>query len=136
MVSGSATLAKSEVDRLLKQKDEIAYLKNFISSFKVEKIDGKASAFQLHEGESEAISLALNKKADIILLDEHKARNVAKNLGLNVKGTLGLLLTFLDKKLIKKDEFKILLGNLINADFRISIELYNEVLKQAEKTNS
>ena len=69
-------------------------------------------------------------------MDDHKARNVAKGLGLNVKGTLGLLLTFLDKKLISKNEFRDIIDDLIKADFRISIELYNEVLQKAENFNS
>ena len=124
------------LEELLKEKDEVAYFKAFASSFIVEKADEKMPDFQLHGGETEAINLALNKKADIILLDDHKARNAAKALGLNVKGTLGLLLTFLEKKLIGKNEFKALVDDLIKADFRISIELYNEVLKKAENFNS
>lgn len=124
------------LEELLKEKDEIAYFRAFASSFIVEKSDGKMPDFRLHAGETEAINLALDKKAGIILLDDHKARNAAKGMGLNVKGTLGLLLTFLDKKLISRNEFRTLIDDLIKADFRISIELYNEILKKAENPNS
>ncbi len=43
-------------------------------------------------GEAEAIALALELKADWILLDEREARKTAKNLGLSVTGVLGILL--------------------------------------------
>jgi len=89
-------------------------------------------SFQLHEGESEAINLAVMKKSELILLDDKKARVVAKNMGLTVRGTLGLLLTFLDKRFISYEEFKLLLDNLIDINFRIDITLYKEVLKEAE----
>ena len=121
------------LEELLREKDEIAYFKAFMPSFTVEKAGGKILDLQLHGGETEAINLALNKKADIILLDDCKARNAAKSLGLNVKGTLGLLFAFLDKKLVNKSEFRLLLDDLIKADFRISIELYNEVLNQLDR---
>ena len=44
----------------------------------------------LDEGEAEAIILALEINADLILLDEREARIIAKKLHLNVTGTLGM----------------------------------------------
>jgi len=46
----------------------------------------------LHQGESEAIALAVELSADRILLDEKEARQAARALGLNIIGILGLLL--------------------------------------------
>lgn len=46
----------------------------------------------LHPGEAEAIALALDVPADLILLDEKDARTVAERAGLRVTGVLGLLL--------------------------------------------
>ena len=124
-------IPKKVFEDLSKQEDD--YFKSYLPYFKIEKIEGKLLSFQLHKGESEAINLAIRKKADLILLDDKKARIVAKSMGIRIKGTLGLLLTFLDKKFIAYNEFKILLDNLINANFRIDITLYKEALKEAEE---
>lgn len=45
----------------------------------------------LHQGEREAILLAERLNADLIILDEQAARAVAKQRGLHVTGTLGVL---------------------------------------------
>lgn len=45
----------------------------------------------LHIGEREAIALIEQRKADMILLDERRARRVAQERGLTVTGTLGIL---------------------------------------------
>lgn len=46
----------------------------------------------LDPGEAEAIALAVEVDADILLIDELKGRAVAKSLGLSTKGVLGILL--------------------------------------------
>jgi len=47
---------------------------------------------ELHRGEGEAITLALDVSADWILLDETDGRAVASRIGLRVTGILGILL--------------------------------------------
>lgn len=51
-------------------------------------------------GESEAITLALQEKAGLIILDDRPARRIASALGLKVIGTLGILLAAKRKNLI------------------------------------
>ena len=46
----------------------------------------------LHQGESEAIALAVKLKASQVLLDEKEARRAARSLGLGMTGVLGVLL--------------------------------------------
>jgi predicted nucleic acid-binding protein len=46
----------------------------------------------LDRGEAESIALALQLKADLILLDERDGRQVAKAIDLNVTGVFGVLL--------------------------------------------
>lgn len=45
----------------------------------------------LDPGESEAICLAIERKADSVFIDEKDGRKMARHLGLNCKGTLWLL---------------------------------------------
>ena len=45
----------------------------------------------LDRGESEAIALAAEKKAGLILLDEREGRRRARGIGLKVTGALGIL---------------------------------------------
>jgi uncharacterized protein len=49
-------------------------------------------AAELDRGEAEAIALALQEKADWLLIDERVGRRFAQRVGLKVKGTLGVLL--------------------------------------------
>ena len=46
----------------------------------------------LDKGEAEALALALQVKAEWVILDEREGRRIAKSLGLKVIGVLGVLL--------------------------------------------
>ena len=46
---------------------------------------------ELDEGEAEAIVLASERNADVVLLDERDARRLAERIGLRVLGTVGIL---------------------------------------------
>lgn len=48
---------------------------------------------ELDPGEAEAIALAQDSSADLVLIDEADGRDVATRLGLAVRGVLGVLLT-------------------------------------------
>ena len=54
----------------------------------------------LGRGESEAIILYKEKCADYLLCDDKKAKKFARNFGVNVVGSLGILLKAKEKKLI------------------------------------
>ncbi|MGH9599843.1 MAG: DUF3368 domain-containing protein [Bryobacteraceae bacterium] len=47
---------------------------------------------QLHRGEAEAIALATDLGADMVLIDEQEGRQLASQAGLAVIGVLGILL--------------------------------------------
>ncbi len=83
----------------------------------------------LDKGEAEAIVLALEVNADLVLLDDREARLQAKRLGLHVTGTLGILLRA--KRLGLIESLKEELNKLKKAGFRISKNLEEEILKEA-----
>lgn len=79
----------------------------------------------IDKGEAEAITLFREMKADLLLLDDLKARRYAKSMGLPVAGTAGLLIVAKHKGIIP--EIKPILSNLKRHKFYLS----DEVLKKA-----
>lgn len=79
----------------------------------------------LDEGESEAIALALEKNANLLLLDENKGRAKAKALGLEITGTIGLLLLAREKGVAI--DLHAELSNLRTCGFRISDALFKKM---------
>jgi len=47
---------------------------------------------ELHEGEAEAIALAIERRHEVIFLDESEARRVANVYGLSKTGVIGILI--------------------------------------------
>ncbi len=89
---------------------------------------------EIDEGESALIYLAKKEKADLVLIDDASARIVAESFGLNVKGTLYVLLLAFRKKILSKKEIKELIKELIEAGFRVSAKIYFDVLSEIEKS--
>jgi predicted nucleic acid-binding protein len=84
---------------------------------------------RLGAGEREAISLAIELGGSRILLDDLAARRAAEGLGLNVAGTLGLLLQARQQG--KLDRLQPALDTLLALNFRISPALYRLLLVRA-----
>ena len=95
-------------------------------------IDIQTDRNQIDLGEAEAIVLALDIKADLLLMDERLGRGLAKNYGLNVTGLLGVLLQAKQRNFIVA--IKPLIDRLMEqADFRVSDRLYQTILQNANE---
>ncbi|MFM5887270.1 MAG: DUF3368 domain-containing protein [Dolichospermum sp.] len=93
----------------------------------------KALSSELDPGEAEAIVLALEMKAEQVLIDERRGRIIAAKLNLHYTGILGVLVEAKSQGFIST--VKPLLDDLINkAGFWVAEPLYKSVLRLVNET--
>jgi predicted nucleic acid-binding protein len=88
----------------------------------------------LDEGEIQAITLALENRANLLLLDERDGTIAARERGLTVIGTIGVLDRAATLGLI---DLTVMFGRLQQTTFRCPLQLMETLLKQdaARKKN-
>jgi predicted nucleic acid-binding protein len=85
---------------------------------------------EIDPGESEAIALALEMKADRLIIDDYKGRKVAERFPIKFTGILGVLVIAKQRGFIS--EVRPVLNDLIDqAGFRVSDRLYGQILQVA-----
>lgn len=92
----------------------------------------RALKTQIDEGESEAITLAVELGDIFIVIDAKKAIRIARQMDLKIIGTVGLLLRAKKQGIIP--EIKSTLDALYEVDFRISDALYQQALNLANES--
>ncbi|MDR0909885.1 MAG: DUF3368 domain-containing protein [Spirochaetaceae bacterium] len=116
-------------------KPESTKIKQWASS-KVAKatIDNlsKANKLGLDPGETEAIALYWDKSADRLLIDDGLAREVAKQNGIKITGSSGILLLAKEQGLIPA--VKPYMDMMYNSEVYITKEFYDTVLLLAGET--
>lgn len=89
----------------------------------------------LDAGESEALIMYDEQKADILLMDEHKGRVVAKQLDIRHIGTAGILLLAYDKKLIRAAEVKSCVDTMLVNGIRLDKKICNVMMEHVGLKN-
>jgi len=98
-------------------------------------IPGEIADSQLDDGEKAAIALALSRNCPL-LMDEEIGRVVARQQGLAVHGSLGILIRAFRRSLITETELRLDFGELsTRADVWISPTLCSRLLKRVLEQN-
>jgi predicted nucleic acid-binding protein len=80
-------------------------------------------------GEASAIALAIEIPGSFVMIDDLKGRKLAKRLGLNFMGVLGMLLKAKEHNIIQKVTPYI--NSIQQTDFRVTQSLIDYVFEQA-----
>jgi len=82
----------------------------------------------LDKGEAEAIALSIELDL-LLIIDEKKGRNLAKNYKLKIIGFLGILFLNYEKKFIDKERVLQIIEHAEKLGYRLSESLKNEFIK-------
>jgi predicted nucleic acid-binding protein len=96
---------------------------------KVEKIEDEKRFRGIHKGEGNTVLLATKHKC-LVLIDEEDGREVARAMGLKVRGSLHVLKKAVENGLMSKEEAFKTLDEMIEYGFRISTRIYTKFFEE------
>ena len=97
-----------------------------------ESVDLLKRATGLDQGESESIILSDTCHADLLLMDEIKGRQIAKQMGLHLMGTVGMLRVAYEEKLFSYEDIVKCIEVLRVNGRHISDRLYRQLLESIQ----
>ena len=86
---------------------------------------------QIDDGEREAIALAVEVRADALLIDDRDGRRHAEALNCPVTGTLGVLADAAERGFA---DLRVVLERLRSTNFRVESRLIEQILKRTRDT--
>lgn len=105
---------------------------DFIEVMKVKNIKSVSilrAVIGLDEGESEALIMYDEQKANLLLMDERKGRSVAKQLNVRHIGTIGILMLAYDKEMASAMEVKRCVDTMLVNGIRLDKKICNVVME-------
>ena len=123
------------VDERFKLEAEQLKQKEFITVQSVKNPDSVSilkRATGLDQGESEAIVLTDEVKAELLLMDEAKGRAVSNEMGFRIMGTIGVLMAAYKEHELTSDEVKECVSGLQRAGRHIGQRHYQMLLDMLE----
>ena len=116
-----------------KQDEASKYVNNVVANngLTIEQINLLSLAESINErlgrGEANAIALATQLQSDYVILDDFAARREAMRLGLNVKGTLGIIRKMMADDKVKIDDLDQFYQRLLQIKFRVKRSIFEAI---------
>ena len=134
LLSGDRLLVPSEVQEELLSKESVEKdkIQRFLSEKNVAVLKVKKSrdfSEALGKGEMATINLALEKKITNVLMDDRRARSLAKIHNLRPRGTLWIILRAYKNGVINKSQAREIIYELPSVGFRVDMEFLFQILK-------
>ena len=113
-------------------------LEDFLHHCQIELVPRPASfARAMSAADNAVLTVAVRKRADVLLCDERLTRTMAETEGIRPLGTLGVLLQATHQSILSPDQARHLVDQLVqNHNFRIGVEVYQAVIAAIEALKS